>query len=179
METAVLGGGCFWCLEAVFEQVQGIESVTSGYCGGQRPNPTYAEVCEGDTGYAEVVEIKFDPAKISFADLLKIFFAIHDPTTLNRQGNDVGSQYRSVIFCQTAEQERDAAQLIAELEHQQIWDAPIVTQVEPAQPFYPAESYHRQYFRNNPEQGYCTVVVGPKVAKFRKRFAPLLKQEHR
>ncbi|MGE5490105.1 MAG: peptide-methionine (S)-S-oxide reductase MsrA [Actinomycetota bacterium] len=179
METAVLGGGCFWCLEAVFEQVQGIESVTSGYCGGENPNPSYAEVCAGSTGHAEVVDIKFDPASLSFSDLLKIFFAIHDPTTLDRQGNDVGSQYRSVIFYQTAEQQRDANEVIGELNRQQIWDKPIVTQVVPAQPFYPAENYHRQYFRANPEQGYCSVVVAPKVAKFRKRFAPLLKAEYR
>lgn len=179
METAVLGGGCFWCLEAVFEQVQGVESVTSGYCGGRNPNPSYTEVCDGDTGHAEVVEIKFDPASLSFSDLLKIFFAIHDPTTLDRQGNDVGSQYRSVIFYQTSEQQRNANEVIGELNRQQIWDKPIVTQVVPAQPFYPAEDYHRQYFRANPEQGYCSVVVAPKVAKFRKRFAPLLKAEYR
>lgn len=179
METAVLGGGCFWCLEAVFEQVEGVETVTSGYCGGNGANPSYAEVCEGNTGHAEAVEIKFAPASISFPDLLKIFFAIHDPTTINRQGNDVGSQYRSVIFYQTPEQQREANEVINELERQQIWHSPIVTQVVPAQSFYPAEGYHRQYFKTNPEQGYCSVVVAPKVAKFRKRFAPLLKAEYR
>jgi len=179
METAVLGGGCFWCLEAVFEQVQGVKSVTSGYCGGRQANPTYAEVCEGDTGHAEVVEIKFDPAQVSFQDLLKIFFAIHNPTTLNRQGDDIGTQYRSVIFSQSSEQERDAKHLIAELDRQQIWDAAIVTQVVPAQPFYPADEYHQQYFQKHPEQGYCAVVVGPKVSNFRRRFTPLLKPEHR
>lgn len=179
METAILGGGCFWCLEAVFEQVQGVESVTSGYCGGHTPHPTYSAVCEGDTEHAEVIEIRFDPETISFRDLLKIFFAIHDPTTVNRQGNDVGSQYRSVIFCQSPEQERQAKGLISQLEGLGIWDSPIVTQVVGPQPFYPAESYHRQYFRNNPDQGYCSFVVGPKVAKFRKSFQPLLKPEYR
>lgn len=179
METAVLGGGCFWCLEAVFEQMQGVKQVISGYCGGRKPNPTYAEVCQGDTGHAEVVEIQFDPVVVSFQDLLKVFFAIHDPTTLNRQGNDVGTQYRSVIFFQSPEQEREAKQLISELEQRQIWDAPIVTQLVPAEPFYPAENYHQEYFRHNPEQGYCAFVVGPKVAKFRKRFTPLLKPEYR
>ncbi|HZX32776.1 MAG TPA: peptide-methionine (S)-S-oxide reductase MsrA [Rhodocyclaceae bacterium] len=179
METAVLGGGCFWCLEAVFEQVLGVESVKSGYCGGKKPNPSYSEVCEGHTGHVEVVEINFNPASIMFSDLLRIFFAIHDPTTLNRQGNDVGSQYRSAIFYQTPEQQHEADEVIAELGRQQIWDAPIITQVVPAQPFYPAEGYHRQYFRTHPEQAYCSVVVAPKVARFRKRFAPLLKAEYR
>lgn len=179
METAVLGGGCFWCLEAVFEQVQGVESVISGYSGGRQANPSYAEVCDGDTGHAEVVEIKFDPREISFPDLLKIFFAIHDPTTLNRQGNDVGTQYRSVIFSQSPEQEREAKELIAELNQQQTWGVPIVTQVVPAQPFYPADEYHQHYFRKHPEQAYCAVVVSPKVTKFRKRFTPLLKPEYR
>lgn len=179
METAVLGGGCFWCLEAVFEQVLGVESATPGYCGGKKPNPSYSEVCETDTGHAEVVEISFNPASITFSDLLRIFFAIHDPTTPNHQGNDVGSQYRSVIFYQTSEQKREADEVIAELGRQQIWDAPIITQVVPAQPFYPAEGYHQQYFRTHPEQAYCSVVVAPKVARFRKRFAPLLKAEYR
>lgn len=179
METAVLGGGCFWCLEAVFEQVQGVRSVISGYCGGRQANPSYAEVCEGDTGHAEVVQLKFDPTELSFPDLLKIFFTIHDPTTLNRQGNDVGTQYRSVIFSQSPEQEREAKEVIAELDQQQIWDAAIVTQVVSAQPFYPADEYHQHYFRKHPDQGYCAVVVSPKVTKFRKRFTPLLKPEHR
>jgi peptide-methionine (S)-S-oxide reductase len=179
METAVLGGGCFWCLEAVFQQVLGVESVASGYCGGNEPDPTYSEVCEGDTGHAEVVEITFNPAEISFSDLLRIFFAIHDPTTLNRQGSDVGSQYRSVIFYQTPAQQREAEEVIAELGRQQFWDRPIVTQVVPAQSFYRAESYHQRYFWTHPEQGYCSLVVAPKVAKFRKLFTPLLKVEYR
>lgn len=179
MDTAILGGGCFWCLEAVFEQMRGVGKVTSGYCGGTIPNPTYSEVCEGRTEHAEVVQIDFDPSIIPFSDVLKVFFAIHDPTTLNRQGNDIGTQYRSVVFYQSPEQERDARRVIAELDSQHVWDAPIVTQVIPAQPFYPAEHYHQEYFRNNPEQAYCAFVVGPKVAKFRKRFAPVLKPEYR
>lgn len=179
MEIAVLGGGCFWCLEAVFEQVEGVETVTSGYTGGHMPHPTYAQVCDGNTNHAEVIQVRFDPEVISFRDLLKIFFAVHDPTTLNRQGNDVGTQYRSVIYFQSPEQEQEAKRLISELDGLQVWDAPIVTEVAEAQTFYPAEDYHRQYFRNNPEQGYCAFVVGPKVSKFRKRFSPLLKPEYR
>ncbi|MBS1191183.1 MAG: peptide methionine sulfoxide reductase [Rhodocyclaceae bacterium] len=177
METAVLGGGCFWCLEAVFEQIRGVEAVVSGYCCGVTTHPTYAEVCEGNTCHAEVVSIRFDPARISFREVLQVFFAIHDPTSVNRQGNDIGTQYRSIIVCQSPDQERGAHRLIGELAEKKIWDSPIVTQVVAAQPFYPAEKYHQQYFRNNPGQGYCAFVVSPKVAKFRKEFAELLKPE--
>lgn len=175
MEFATLGGGCFWCLEAVFEQVQGVETVVSGYSGGFRQDPGYDDVCTGKTGHAEVVQLGFDPDVISFRDILEIFFAIHDPTTLNRQGNDVGSQYRSVIFYHTPEQKDVASTLIADLEAQHVWDAPIVTQLNPVSTFYRAEDYHQQYFRNHPEQGYCTYVVAPKVAKFRQRFLSRLR----
>lgn len=176
MEVATLGGGCFWCLEAVFEQVEGVESVVSGYAGGSHPDPGYDEVCAGNTGHAEVVQIAFDPNVISFREILEIFFSIHDPTTLNRQGNDIGTQYRSVIFYHTPEQKDVATALIAELEAQRVWDAQIVTQLLSAPSFYRAEDYHQQYFRNHPGQGYCTYVVAPKVAKFRKRFLSRLKR---
>lgn len=176
MEIATLGGGCFWCLEAVFEQVQGVQSVVSGYSGGVQIDPTYEEVCTGNTGHAEVVQLSFDPEIISFREVLEIFFAIHDPTTEDRQGNDVGTQYRSVIFYHSPEQRDAATALIAVLEAQQIWDGRIVTQILPAEVFYPAEDYHQQYFRNHPGQGYCTYVVAPKVAKFRQRFQSRLRR---
>lgn len=171
METATFGGGCFWCLEAVFEQVRGVGSVVSGYAGGQVENPSYERVCGGQTGHAEVIRLTFDPAEIAYRDLLEIFFAIHDPTTLNRQGNDVGSQYRSVIFYHSAEQSETAAALLAELDRARPWGAPVVTELLPAPVFYPAESYHQHYFARNPGQGYCSFVVAPKVAKFRQKFA--------
>ena len=176
MELATLGGGCFWCLEAVFEQVQGVESVISGYAGGSHPKPTYDEVCGGNTGHAEVVQLSFNPEVISFRDILEIFFAIHDPTALNRQGNDVGTQYRSVIFFHSPEQKETARALITELDAQKIWPAPIVTQVVSAPSFHQAENYHQHYFRNHPEQGYCAYIVAPKVAKFRQRFLSRLKR---
>ena len=173
-EIATLAGGCFWCLEAVLENVRGVESVVSGYAGGKVTDPTYQQVCTGTTGHAEVVQVTFDPTAISYRDILEIYFAIHDPTTLNRQGHDVGTQYRSAIFYHSPEQKQIAEQAIAELNTAGIWDRPIVTEVAPLTTFYPAEAYHQGYFRGHPEQGYCQVVVGPKVAKFRKRFADKL-----
>ncbi len=172
-ETAVLGGGCFWCLEAVYLEVRGVLRVESGYTGGAQPDPTYEQVCSGTTGHAEVVKVEFDPAVIAYRDLLEIFFTIHDPTTLNRQGNDVGTQYRSVIYYQSPQQEATARQVIAAMAH--VWDAPIVTELSPAQPYYKAEDYHQDYFRQHPLQGYCAFVVAPKVAKFRKIYGERLK----
>lgn len=173
METAILGGGCFWCTEAVYLEVKGVASVESGYTGGQGGHPTYEQVCAGGTGHAEVVKLVFDPAVIGYRDLLEIFFTIHDPTTLNRQGNDVGTQYRSVIYYQSPQQEAMARQVIGEMAH--VWDAPIVTELSPAQTFYKAEDYHQDYFRQHPLQGYCAFVVAPKVDKFRKTYANRLK----
>ena len=175
LETATLGGGCFWCLEAVFEQLRGVERVESGYAGGETAAPTYRQVCTGSTGHAEVVQVTFDPAVVSYRDILDVFFATHDPTTLNRQGADVGTQYRSVIFYHTPEQKEQAEKRIAELNAAGIWGAPIVTQVVPLPAFYKAEDYHQEYFCQNPGQPYCQVVVAPKVAKFRKQFADKLK----
>jgi len=172
-ETAVLGGGCFWCTEAVYLEVKGVTSVESGYTGGQVPDPTYEQVCTGDTGHAEVVKLAFDPDIIPYHDLLEIFFTIHDPTTLNRQGNDVGTQYRSVIYHQSPEQEATARRVIAEMAN--VWDAPIVTELSPPQPYYRAEDYHQDYFRQHPLQGYCAFVVAPKVAKFKKTYANRLR----
>ena len=174
-EVATLGGGCFWCLEAVFEQLRGVERVESGYAGGGVAAPTYHQVCTGATGHAEVVQVTFDPAFISYREILDVFFGTHDPTTLNRQGPDSGTQYRSAIFYHSPEQKRVAEERIAELNAAGIWDRPIVTQVVPFTVFYPAEGYHQGYFRNNPSQGYCQAVVAPKVAKFRKHFAAKLK----
>jgi peptide-methionine (S)-S-oxide reductase len=176
MQTAVLGGGCFWCLEAVFERLRGVQAVESGYAGGHKANPSYAEVCGGDTGHAEVVRISFDPAALSFKDLLRVFFTIHDPTTKDRQGNDVGTQYRSVVFAQTPEQRADAEAVIAELGREKLWDKPIVTELAGAETYYPAEAYHQRYFERNPAQPYCQFVVAPKVAKFRKEFVDRLKR---
>jgi peptide-methionine (S)-S-oxide reductase len=173
-ETATLGGGCFWCLEAVYQQLKGVQHVESGYCGGQVPNPSYEDVCKGTTGHAEVVRVTFDPAEISYREVLEVFFTIHDPTTLNRQGNDVGTQYRSVIFFHSPEQEATAKQVFACMAS--VWDAPIVTQLVAEQPYYKAEDYHQNYYRNNPMQGYCAFVVEPKVSKFRKTFADKLKK---
>lgn len=172
-EIATLGGGCFWCLEAVYQDVNGVLAVESGYTGGQVPDPSYEQICGGNTGHAEVVRISFDPEIVSFHTLLVIFFTIHDPTTLNRQGNDVGTQYRSVIYAHTPEQQSIARQTIAEMAA--VWDGPIVTELSPVTTYYPAEHYHQNYFRNNPGQGYCAFVVAPKVAKLRKTFPELLK----
>ncbi|CDG81198.1 methionine-S-sulfoxide reductase [Janthinobacterium agaricidamnosum NBRC 102515 = DSM 9628] len=172
-EVALLGGGCFWCVEAVYLEIRGVTAVESGYSGGQQAHPTYEQVCAGTTGHAEVVRLEFDPAVISYRDLLEVFFTIHDPTTLNRQGNDVGTQYRSVIYYQTPEQEAVARQVIAEMAN--VWDAPIVTQLQPAQTYYKAEDYHQDYFRQHPQQGYCAMVVAPKVGKFRKMHMNRLK----
>jgi peptide-methionine (S)-S-oxide reductase len=170
-----LGGGCFWCLEAVYEPLRGVEKVESGYAGGATPNPSYRQVCGGNTGHVEVVQITFDPEVISYGDLLEIFFAMHDPTTRNRQGADVGTQYRSVIFYHSPEQKQAAEALITELNAAGVWGAPIVTEVGPFREFYKAEDYHQGYFRNNPAQGYCQAVVAPKVAKLRQKFASRLK----
>ena len=174
-EIAVLGGGCFWCLEAVFDRLRGVHGVESGYAGGHTANPTYEDVCSGHTGHAEVVRIRFDPAVLSFRDLLRVFFAIHDPTTKDRQGNDAGTQYRSVIFAQTPEQRQDAQAVMAELAAQKRWPGPIVTELAAAVPFYPAEGYHQEYFERNSRQPYCQFVVAPKVAEFKKEFGDRLK----
>ncbi len=173
---ATLAGGCFWCLEAIFSELRGVEKVVSGYSGGRVPNPSYREVCTGTTGHAEAVQITFDPQIISYRELLEVFFTIHDPTTLNRQGADVGTQYRSAIFFHTSEQARIAQEVIEELEAAKIWDAPIVTEVTPFKAFYPAEDDHQEYFRRNPDQSYCRVVIEPKVAKFRRQFLAKLKK---
>jgi peptide-methionine (S)-S-oxide reductase len=177
LQTATLAGGCFWCLEAVYDEIKGVHSVESGYAGGHMDNPTYREVCNGDTGHAEVVQVHFDPNVVSYRDLLNVFFAIHDPTTLNRQGADVGTQYRSAIFYHDEEQKKAAEELIKDLNTQKIWDRPIVTQVERLDQFYVAEDYHQEYFARNPYQPYCTAVVAPKVSKFRKHFLELLKKQ--
>ncbi|GIW03064.1 peptide-methionine (S)-S-oxide reductase MsrA [Roseiflexus sp.] len=174
-EVATLGGGCFWCLEAVYDEIEGVISVESGYAGGHKPNPTYEEVCTGKTGHAEVVQITFDPQVITFRDLLDIFFSIHDPTTPNRQGADVGPQYRSIILYHSDEQRRIAEATIAELNAANIWNAPIVTEVQPFTVFWIAEEYHQEYFAKNPYQGYCMAVVAPKVLKARKKFADRIK----
>lgn len=174
-EVTTLGGGCFWCLEAVYELLDGVESVESGYAGGDEPSPTYRQVCSGTTGHAEVVQVTFDSDVISYREILEIFFATHDPTTLNRQGPDVGTQYRSIILYRSDEQKDVAEGLIEELEHEGVFPARIVTEVAPLTAFYPAEEYHREYYLNHPDQPYCSVIIDPKVAKFRKRFADRLK----
>lgn len=173
--TATLAGGCFWCLEAVFEQLRGIERVTSGYIGGTTPDPTYHAVCTGTTGHAEAVQVVFDPEVMSYEDLLLLFFAFHDPTTLNRQGPDLGSQYRSAIFHHDPDQEQTARNVIARLTAEQTFDGPIVTEVPPATTFYPAEEYHREYYRRNPDQAYCQAMISPKVAKLRQKYSEWLK----
>jgi peptide-methionine (S)-S-oxide reductase len=172
-ETVTLAGGCFWCLEAVYEQMRGVTRVQSGYMGGSAPRPTYQQVCGGGTGHAEVVQVEFDPAVITMRDVLEVFFAIHDPTTRDRQGNDVGTQYRSAIFYHSDEQRRVAEELIGELTAEKAFADPIVTEVQPASEFWPAEDYHNEYFRRNGEQPYCAYVVAPKVSKFRKKFAAM------
>jgi peptide-methionine (S)-S-oxide reductase len=173
-ETATLAGGCFWCLEAAFERLQGVASVIPGYTGGQAAHPSYREVCNGTTGHTEAVQITFEPGIISFREMLEVFFSIHDPTTLNSQGADVGTQYRSAIFYHNPEQKAEAEQMIGELTASGVWARPMVTEVKPLAEFYPAEEYHHQYFRQNPEQGYCQVVIAPKLAKFRQKFAAKL-----
>jgi peptide-methionine (S)-S-oxide reductase len=175
-ELATLAGGCFWCLEAVFDELKGVESVESGYSGGHVQSPSYAQVCDGDTGHAEVVQVTFDPQVLSYKDLLTVFFTIHDPTTLNRQGNDVGTQYRSAIFYHNEEQKKIAEDVMQEVGAAKIWDHPLVTELTPFDKFYMAEDYHQEYFKNNPFQGYCRVVIAPKVTKFRHKFADRLKK---
>jgi peptide-methionine (S)-S-oxide reductase len=175
LETATLAAGCFWCVEAVFDDLRGVESVESGYSGGHTINPTYQQVCSETTGHAEVIQLKFDSDVISFKEILQVFFAVHDPTTLNRQGNDVGSSYRSAIFYHSDEQRRVAEEVIKEVEAEAVYDNPIVTEVTPFDKFYIAENYHQEYFANNPNQPYCAGVVAPKVAKFRQKFVSRLK----
>ncbi len=175
-EVATLAGGCFWCLEAVYEELRGVEKVVSGYSGGHVPNPDYGAVCSGKSGHAEVVQVTFDPDEVSYREILEVFFTIHDPTTLNRQGADVGTQYRSAVFTHSPEQEQTAREVIRDLEAEGVWENPIVTQVEPLQKFYPAEEYHQHYFARNPGQGYCRVVIAPKVAKFRQKYLSRLRQ---
>jgi peptide-methionine (S)-S-oxide reductase len=174
-ETITLGGGCFWCLEAVYDQLEGVLDVVSGYTGGHLPNPDYKTVCSGATGHAEVVQVTFDPQAITLQEILEVFFSIHDPTTLNRQGADVGTQYRSAVFYHSEAQKNTAEDVIADFEAQQIWDKPIVTEITPLNTFYPAEDYHQEYFQRNPYQGYCRAVIAPKVAKFRQKYAQRLK----
>lgn len=174
-EVATLGGGCFWCLEAVYDELEGVLDVVSGYAGGHVPNPDYKSVCTGTTGHAEVIQVTFDLEVISFREILEVFFTIHDPTTLNRQGADVGTQYRSAIFYHSREQKEIAEQLIDELQAEGIWSDSIVTEVAPLDEFYPAEDYHQEYFKRNPFQGYCRVVIAPKMKKFRKKYADRLK----
>ena len=176
LEMATLGGGCFWCLEAVYKDLKGVESVVSGYAGGQGENPTYEKVCGGRTGHAEVVQIAYDPAVVSFRDLLDVFFTIHDPTTRDRQGADVGPQYRSIILYHDEAQKADAERAIAEQGAKGVWDAPIVTEVAPLETFYPGEEYHQDYYERNPRQRYCQIVIAPKVAKFRKQYLDRLKR---
>jgi len=176
-EIATLAGGCFWCLEAVYDELKGVEDVVSGYAGGTDPNPTYEAVCRGTTGHAEVVQVTFDPEVVSFEEILRVFFTIHDPTTLNRQGADVGTQYRSAIFYHSPEQRDAAERVIAEIEDEGIWGkAPVVTELVPLETFHPAEQYHQEYFARNPNQGYCQVVIAPKVSKFRQKYLDRLKR---
>ena len=175
--SATLAGGCFWCLEAVYVELEGVEKVVSGYAGGAIPNPSYEQVCSGRTGHAEIVQVIFDPGVVTYEDLLGVFFTIHDPTTLNRQGNDVGTQYRSAIFYHDDEQKAAAEQAIREITDARIWSRPIVTEIVPLTDFYAAEAYHQDYFKNNPYQPYCQVVVAPKVAKFRKQYFSRLKKQ--
>lgn len=177
VQKATLGGGCFWCLEAVFQQLRGVTEVQPGYAGGHVPNPTYEQVCTGTTGHAEVVQMTFDPDVITYRELLDVFFSIHDPTTPDRQGDDVGPQYRSIILYHDDEQRRIAEEVIRELEQSGAWSDPIVTQVVPLEAFYPAEEYHKDYFRRNPERAYCRLVIAPKVEKFRRRFSDKLKAD--
>lgn len=174
-EIATLGAGCFWCVEAIFQELKGVSTVTSGYMGGESPNPTYKAICTGTTGYAEVVQVHFDPAVIGFDKILKIFFTTHDPTTLNRQGADRGTQYRSAIFYHSDQQKTVAEQVFKEIDKSDLWSDPLVTEISPASTYYNAEEYHQDYYSNNPNQGYCRAVINPKVAKFRAKYADLLK----
>ena len=175
LETATLAGGCFWCTESVFDELRGVERVVSGYSGGHTESPTYQEVCTGTTGHAEVIDVTFDPSEIDFADILRVFFTVHDPTTLNRQGGDIGTQYRSAIFYHSEAQKQAAEAVIREIDAAAIYPNPIVTEVVPFEKFWPAEDYHQEYFANNPNQPYCAAVIAPKVAKFRKMYAERLK----
>ncbi len=175
-EIATLGGGCFWCTEAVFDDLKGVIGVESGYSGGTVSNPSYEQVCTGKTGHAEVIQITFDSEVISYRDILKVFFTVHDPTTLNRQGNDTGTQYRSVIFYHDEKQKKIAEDVIKEIESEKIWEDPVVTELSPFKAFYEAEGYHQEYFANNPNQSYCRIVIAPKVAKFRKAYHDRLKK---
>lgn len=175
LETATLAGGCFWCTESVFDELRGVESVVSGYSGGHTESPTYQEVCTGTTGHAEVIDVTFDPSEIDFADILRVFFTVHDPTTLNRQGGDIGTQYRSAIFYHSEAQKQAAEAVIREIDAAAIYPNPIITEVVPFEKFWPAEDYHQEYFANNPNQPYCAAVIAPKVAKFRKMYAERLK----
>lgn len=172
-ETAVLGGGCFWCIEPIYQEMKGVLQVESGYTGGKIANPTYEQICEGTTGHAEVIQLEFDPAVVSYREILEVFFTIHDPTTLNRQGNDMGTQYRSVVYYASPEQKETAQQVMAEMGN--VWPAPLVTELSPVETFYKAESYHQNFYRENPEQGYCILIVKPKLAKFRQLFTDKLK----
>lgn len=175
LSTATFGGGCFWCVEAIFEQLRGVDSVVSGYAGGETPNPTYDQVCSGSTGHAEVIQVTFDPSEVTFRELLEIFFTLHDPTTKNRQGGDIGTQYRSIVLYHDDEQRQIAEDVITEFEDAKVWDNPIVTQIEPLETFYPAEDYHQGYYRNHAGQPYCQVVIAPKVAKLRQKYLARLK----
>lgn len=174
-ETATLGGGCFWCTEAVFSELKGVQKVESGYTGGTTANPSYEQVCDGDTGHAEVVNVTFDPGVITYRQILEIFFTVHDPTTLNRQGADVGTQYRSAVFYHDQRQKEVAEEVIREVDASKIWNGPIVTELSPLKVFYKAEGYHQEYFARNPRQGYCTIVIAPKVLKFRKKYSGMLR----
>jgi len=174
-EVATFGGGCFWCMEAIFSELSGVEKVESGYAGGSVPNPSYEEVCTGRTGHAEVIQVTYDPAIVSYRDLLRIFFTVHDPTTLNRQGADVGTNYRSIIFYHNDEQRLQALEVTREITEAGIWEGPLVTQLEPFKGFYRAEQYHQEYFKNNPNQAYCRIVIAPKVQKFRQHYTQKLK----
>ncbi len=175
IQSIVFGGGCFWCTEAAFLNLKGVQNVTSGYSGGSIPDPSYDAVCGGDTGHAEVIKVEFDDSVIKLHDLLNVFFSVHNPTTLNRQGNDVGTQYRSVIFYTTREERDEAMKFIEELTREKVFDAPIVTEIQPLEQFYPAEDYHQNYYAKNPEQGYCSAVIAPKLSKLRAKYAHLLR----
>lgn len=177
LAKATLGGGCFWCIEAVFEQLRGVRSVVSGYAGGDVPNPSYEQVCSGRTGHAEVVQVTFDPSEVTFRELLEVFFTLHDPTTENRQGGDIGTQYRSIVLYHDEEQRKTAEEVIQEFEDAGVWDDPIVTEVTPLSTFYPAEAYHQEYYRNHPWQPYCQAVIAPKVSKLRQKFLNKLKPD--
>jgi peptide-methionine (S)-S-oxide reductase len=176
MQNATFGGGCFWCTEAVFQNLKGVTKVISGYMGGQTSNPTYEDICKGDTGHAEIIQVEYNEDEISFNDLLLVFFKTHDPTTLNRQGNDIGTQYRSVIFYHTQEQKKQADEMIDNLTKQMVYDKPIITEISPVSEFYQAEDYHQNYYNTNPYKGYCALVIQPKLAKFTEQFKEKLKK---